>query len=90
MKSLNHEPKIKLSWHINFPSLLLENISSYQLGTYVCVYACVCVCACVCVRVCVCVCACVCGWLCMGQLEQNFQQHQNIALLYLNLRKKIT
>ena len=45
MKSLNHEPKIKLSWRINFPSLLLENISSYQLGTYVCV--CVRVCACV-------------------------------------------
>ena len=44
----------------------------------------VCVCVCVCVR------ACVCGWVCMGQLEQNFQQHQNIALLYLNLRKKIT
>ena len=102
MKSLNHEPKIKLSWHINFPSLLLENISSYQLGTYVCVCVCVrvcvcvCVCACVCACVCVCVCVrvcacvCVCGWLCMGQLEQNFQQHQNIALLYLNLRKKIT
>ena len=88
MKSLNHEPKIKLSWRINFPSLLLENTSSYQLGTY----ACVCARVCVRVRACVCVCvrACVCGWVCMGQLEQNFQQHQNIALLYLNLRKKIT
>ena len=55
MKSLNHEPKIKLSWRINFPSLLLENTSSYQLGTYACV------CARVCVRVCACVCVCVCA-----------------------------
>ena len=55
MKSLNHEPKIKLSWRINFPSLLLENTSSYQLGT----------CVCVCVRVCVCVCVCACVGVCV-------------------------
>ena len=61
MKSLNHEPKIKLSWRINFPSLLLENASSYQLGTYACV--CACVHACARARVCVCVCVCVRVWV---------------------------
>ena len=62
MKSLNHEPKIKLSWRINFPSLLLENASSYQLGTYACVCACVHACA----RARVCVCVCVCVRACVG------------------------